>query len=153
MLHVRLFFLGLLGLAVGSCASYTATSRNVPFRRYSAVSAPAMLTLVEKALRSDGYAILERDYASGTITARSEPVKGAKHGLVRWQEKKLVHASVDSDRLYPDITTVRLEIETQEKAPLASEWTSREEDSDSPEYIKLLQALDRAVLSAGGRFD
>jgi hypothetical protein len=95
----------------------------------------------------------ERDYASGSITARSEPAKGAKHGLVRWQEKKLVHASVDSDRLHPDITTVRLQIETQEKAPLASDWSSREEDSDSPEYIKLLQALDQAVLSAGGRFD
>ena len=137
----------LLAACLAGCAADPTT---LPLRTYGNLEGKDLRPFVTGVFKEAGYATSECNRARICYETSWKESDGAVRGGVKWRERRMyvvwlpLGALQDQYELYLDLVV-------EERPSAAAEWVNKPVvPAKDPEYVQIVQALDRVVKELGG---
>jgi hypothetical protein len=143
----RAFVAALLAACLAGCA---AGPTGQPLRTYGNLEGKDLRPFVTGVFKEAGYTTSECHRARICYETSWKESDGAVRGGVRWRERRMYVVWLPIGALQ-DQYDLYLELVVEERPSAAAEWIDKPVVArEDPEYVRIVQALDRVVKELGG---
>ena len=144
-------YLAFVAVLLATCLAGCAAGPTVqPLRTYGNLEGKDLRPFVTGVFKEAGYITSECHRARICYETSWKESDGVARGGVRWRERRMYVVWLPLGALQ-DQYDLYLELVVQERPSAAAEWVNKSVVSrEDPEYVRIVQALDRVVKELGG---